>query len=318
MRDINSPELARNYGFWNEDEQRALLAARVAIAGVGGDGYQLGLKLAQQGVQNFSIADPEVFEPENTNRVPGAKQSTYGMNKAEGFRQELFDINPEAKVRIFTEGVTQDNVADFMSGATLLLDESELTKPAIGTMLARQARRQNIPNLLVMNIGFAAQATSFGPQARATFERFMGVPDGMPIDEINEAVSVDLSRCIAYIPPYLDLRTFRSVVESAGVDSDVHVPLPSIAQGVDVAAGLGGAQAFLHIVRGIKNHRPEPVWFPKVAYMDAYNVKSGVTRFPRLSHKAFLLRALAKNTAGINPRASYTLEDIQRRQSNAR
>ncbi len=41
-RTIDSPEFSRNYGFWNEDEQRALLSAHVAIAGVGGDGFQLG------------------------------------------------------------------------------------------------------------------------------------------------------------------------------------------------------------------------------------------------------------------------------------
>ena len=108
MNSVNAPEYARNYGFWNEDEQRAIMAARVAIAGVGGDGFQMGLKLARMGVQTFDIADPEVFEPENANRVPGATTETYGLRKADVFADEVHKINPDADVRIFTDGVTED------------------------------------------------------------------------------------------------------------------------------------------------------------------------------------------------------------------
>lgn len=304
MQSINSPEFSRNYGFWNEDEQRALMGARVAIAGVGGDGFQLGKKLAMNGVGTFDIADPEVFEPENANRVPGATTETYGQNKAEVFRNEVLKINPDADVRIYTDGVTEDNVEDFVSRATLVYDESELRYLHIGTAVARAARKRGIPDVLVMNVGFAAQVTSFHPDSKHTFERMMGFSDDMPLDEVKEQ-ELDLSRCLPYLPPYADLKTLEAVQEGA--------PLPSIAQGVDVASALGSSQGFLHIVRNANNRRPEPIWAPHMGYMDAYNLKSGITAHPRISHYRTLGMALIRQQLGKSPDASYTEEDRSRR-----
>lgn len=310
-RTISSPEYSRNYGFWSEDEQRALLAARVAIAGVGGDGFQLGLKLARMGVARFSIADPEVFEPENVNRVEGAAQSSLGRNKADVFRERVLDINPEAEVETFLAGVDEDNVEPFMRGASLVLDESELTRPEIGTLVARQARAQRIPDLLVMNVGFAAQVTSFAPESSWTFERFMGFAPETPLDEIAEA-GVDLTRCLPYIPAYTDLRSLQAVLGENGAPP---AALPSISIGVDIASGIGCAQAFLHLTSGVANRRRSPVFAPRVAYTDAYRLRTRILRAGRPSHLRHLLHAAARQKLGRNPLGSYTLADIASRRS---
>ncbi|MFZ1484292.1 MAG: ThiF family adenylyltransferase [Candidatus Saccharimonadales bacterium] len=304
MRDINSPEFHRNYGFWNEGEQQALLDAHVAIAGVGGDGYQLGLKLARMGVRNLTVADPEVFEPENSNRVPGATEKTYGTPKVEAFIHDVLEIDSGANITVFRDGVTEDNIEDFLKDATLCFDESELTHLQIGTGLAREARRRGIPNIMIMNVGFAAQGTSFHPNSKHTFERLMGVPDGMPLDEVKD-MEVDFSRCLPYIPNYGDLRTLQSIQDGAS--------LASIAQGVDVASAIGASEAFLHIVAGNGNHRRNPTWAPRIRWMDAMNNKSGVARFPRVSHYQHLGVAVARNLVGTFPKASYTQQDIERR-----
>ncbi|MFT4231172.1 MAG: ThiF family adenylyltransferase [Leucobacter sp.] len=311
---LSSPEYSRNYGFWSEDEQRALLSAKVAIAGVGGDGFQLGLKLARMGVARFSIADPEVFEPENANRVEGAASSSFGRGKAETFRERVLDINPDAEVDVFFDGVTRDNIEPFMHGASLVLDESELTKPEIGSLIARRARTQGIPDLLVMNVGFAAQVTSFAPDSAWTFERFMGFSPETPLDEIAEA-GVDLARCLPYIPAYTDLRSLQAVL---GEDGTQPAPLPSISIGVDIASGIGCAQAFLHLTAGVSNRRRSPVWAPRVAYTDAYRLRTRVVRAGRFSHVRHLLIAAARQKLGRNPLGSYTLADIERRAGTRR
>lgn len=310
-RSIASPEFSRNYGFWSEDEQRALLRSRVAIAGVGGDGFQLGLKLARMGVASFSIADPEVFEPENVNRVEGATAASCGRNKAEVFRERVLDINPEAEVSVHLDGVTPDNIESFMQGASLVLDESELTKPEIGTLIARRARAQGIPDLLVMNVGFAAQVTSFAPRSSWTFERFMGFAAETPLDEIAEA-GVDLARCLPYIPAYTDLRSLQAVL---GEDGAPPAPLPSISAGVDLASAIGSTQAFLHLTAGVANHRRSPVWAPRVAYTDAYRLRTRIVRAGRAAHVRHLLLAAGRQKLGINPLGSYTLADIVRRRA---
>lgn len=294
----------RNYGFWNEAEQLRLGNAKIAIAGVGGDGFQLGLKLAMMGVRNFSIADPEVFEIENSNRVVGASSSHIGKNKAEVFREMVTDMRPDAKVNVYTDGVNEDNVKEFMHGSNLVLDESELTHLELGTMIARTARGERIPDLLVMNIGFAAIATSFHPESVKNFEHIMGVPQGAPLDEVAD-MDVDFSRCLPYLPRYGDLRTLEAVKGGA--------PLPSISPGVDVASAIGSTEAFLHLTSGAGNRRRQPTWSPKFRYMDSYTGESGVIRTPRLAYYMGLAAVIGRSMFGLNSDASYSEQERELR-----
>lgn len=305
MNTISSPQLSRNYGFWNEAEQQKLLDSRVAIAGVGGDGFQLGLKLAQMGVSKFTIADPEVFEPENTNRVLGATVKAYGRKKVDIFVERVKEINPNAEIRVYDQGINEDNIEEFMNDADLVLDESELNYLHIGTMIAREARKRGIPELLVMNVGFAAQAISFKADSKQTFESVMGIPKNATLDEIKN-LNVDFSRCLPTLPRYGDMNTLLEVQKGAS--------LPSISAGVDAACALGSTQAFLHLVRGVNNHRPEPVWAPHFAYMDAYDLSAGVVRAPRLKYRRHGLEMAIKTKLGLNPKSSYTASERSKRQ----
>lgn len=291
------PEFARNYGFWNIQEQIALSDATVALGGAGGDGFQLGLKLAMMGVSRFSIADPEVFDIENSNRVLGATAANLSRNKAEVLAEMIHGLPGEKRhVEVFTEGVTVDNIAEFMHGADLLIDETELTYPHIGTALAREARKNGIPNLFVMNIGFAAVATSFDPNSKYTFERMMGLPGDAPLDEIAQ-MEVDFSRCLPYIPEYGDLDTLLAVQNGAS--------LPSISPGVDAASAIGSTEAFLHLTGKVGNKRKKPTFAPKFRYMDAYNGRSGTVRSARLGYYAGALVMAARSRLNMNPRADY-------------
>lgn len=305
MKNINNNrEYERNYGFWNETEQECLAKSKVAIAGAGGDGFQLGYKLAMMGVRNFSIADPETFEVENSNRVIGATSDNIGVNKAEVFKKMVLNMRPDACVETYQEGVTPYNVKDFMRGSDLVIDESELTHLEIGANIARAARAEKIPNMIVMNLGFAALATSLNHSSGKTFEDVMGIPKGMPLDEIAD-LDVDFSRVLAYIPKYGDIRTLMSVKEGYS--------LPSISQGVDVASALGTTEAFLHLTSSVNNHRRQPTWAPKFRYLDAYSCEGGVIRFPRISYYLGAIALAVRCGIGINPLASYTKDDLDRR-----
>lgn len=291
---------SRNYGFWNEAEQQLICDSHVSIAGVGGDGFQLGQNLVRMGVQNFSIADPEDFERENANRVPGAIVRNYGRNKAVVFEEMAKEINPNVKIDIYREGVNELNVNSFMEKATLLIDESEIRYFHIGIMLARAARMFNIPNMTVMNIGFAGLATSFDPQPKnghATLESLMGISDNASLDDIKN-MKANLDCFLPYIPGYGDIEVLKAVNEGA--------PLPSIIQGVNIAAGLGATQAFLHIVKPANNNRPEPTWASHFVFSDSYNNSAGVIEAPIMSHYLGLARAAGRSALGINPHASYS------------
>jgi hypothetical protein len=298
------PAFSRNFGFYSDEEQRLLAAATVAIAGVGGDGFQLAYKLAMNGVGTLKVADPEAFAVENANRVFAATKQHIGKSKAKVFKQMVSQLPLPPKVVVFEEGVTPENIDTFLENVDLLIDESELTYLHIGTLLARKAREKGIPQLLVMNVGFAGVATSFQPAGGKTFEEIMGIPHGATLKEIA-AMKVDFGRVLPYLPPYGDETTLREVQSGA--------PLPSISQGVDVASAIGSTEAFLHLTAAAHNHRRQPTWAPKFRYMDAYTNKSGVIRMPRYSYTVKGLKMIARSRMGLNPMAAYAKNERTKR-----
>lgn len=291
------PEYWRNLGFWRRSEQQLMRESTIVVAGAGGDGYDLTLAIAMMaGPKEIRIADPETFVAENSNRVAWAHSDTYGRLKVDALQESIAKIRPDTRVVTFPEGVTVDNADQFVAGADLVLDESELRYLHVGTALARSARRHGVPNLLVMNIGFGAIATSFAPNSRYTFERMMGLPADVSLDEAATR-EADLARCVPYVPPYGDLDTFRATVAGA--------PLPSVVQGVKAAVSLGATEALLHLTRRDGNRRRTPVFAPYWAYTDPMTLRSGRIRFARARHWAGVAVLTGRSILGLNSRASY-------------
>ena len=302
MRSLTSPEIYRNMGFWNDATQRALCESRVGIAGLGGAGYLVGIEAARIGVQRFSIADPEDFEPVNSNRVLAVGSDTIGKNRADVFLEELHRINPEAEVRSYSDGVTTENVRDFMRGTDAVLDATELSMPQLGTMICREARRIGVPVVNVEYVGYAGQGTSFRPEAKMTFERFMGIDGGedAPLDEVAEQ-ELDPSRYLAYLPPYGDVKTLAAVREGAS--------LPSNMIGAGVAAQIAVAEMVKHIRERVGVRGAKPVAAPEVRWYDAYTNASGSTRHPRVSYYRHLAVVVMNNAVKRHEPASYTKEE---------
>lgn len=288
-----APEFTRNLGFMSSAEQEKLNNATVAIAGAGGDGGMLAVQLARMGVGELRLADPDPFEAENINRQACCTVDTVDMNKAVAVGNYIDRINPDIKVSTFTDGVTEANIDTFIEGADLVIDETEFTLHGLGVMIARAAREEGIPNLMAMNIGFGTTVTSFDPKGK-TFESLLGLNEKAPLDEIA-AQEVDLSRWLAYLPPYADMAMFKRV--AAGEES-----APSVAPGVAIAAGTAAVQAFLHLTKDVGNNRPDPVYAPRVRMLDAYTGESRDIRNPLLSHYKYLAKMVVKNTLKRTPR----------------
>lgn len=286
----------RNLGFFTENEQCILSESTVSIAGAGGDGGMLAVQLARMGVQDFRLADPDPFEIENINRQAVCTGKTIGTNKAEAVAAYIQEINPAARVSLFTDGITEENTPEFVRGADLVIDETEYTMHSLGIMLAREARMNNLPVLTAMNIGFGAVVTTFQPQGR-TLEKILGFRDDEPLDEIKEQ-PVSLDRWLPFLPKYVDLKAFSKVANG-------EKSVPSIAPGVAVAAGLGATQGFLNLVSSSKNHRPRPVQAPKAVVMDAMTMQAKEVRFGKRSYYRHLSSVVVRNMLKVNPKTSY-------------
>lgn len=81
-----------------------LVAARVAVFGIGGVGGYTAEALARSGVGAIDLIDPDRVAESNLNRQIYALHSTLGRYKTEVARERINDINPVCKVtehRIF-------------------------------------------------------------------------------------------------------------------------------------------------------------------------------------------------------------------------
>lgn len=283
----------RNLGWLSRAEHDRLSESVVAIAGAGGDGGALAVQLARLGVMNFRLADPDPFEVENLNRQEGATYRTIGKNKAEVIADIIKEIQPHANVDLFTDGVTPDNIAKFVEGSDLVIDETEYTMPDIGVMIARESRKNNLPVLMALNVGFGSYVTSFDPNG-VSFEKYFGLSEDMPLEEIAKQ-DVPLSKWIPHIPSYADMNIFGKIAKG-------EVSAPTAIPGVGIAASHAAVQAIAHLVKDISPARAEYIKFaPRGRSIDiidgVHDVRYPSLHFGKSALVAYVRTRMKKNVS---------------------
>ncbi len=120
----------RNIGVWTEAFQERLWRARVGIAGSGAAGEGLSDLLARMGVGSIKIADPDRFERTNINRQIDASEQTLGRKKVDVAAERIRGINPDIEVVTYDEGVTAENIGDFLDGCDFVHEAIDYSAPA--------------------------------------------------------------------------------------------------------------------------------------------------------------------------------------------
>ena len=190
--DFYRQAFARNLGIIGDAEQEVLRGARVAVLGLGGVGGVHAATLARVGIGAFSLADPDTFETANLNRQYGAAIATLGRNKTDVMSERVRDINPEADVRGFADGVNAGNVDRFLEGADLLVDGIDFFAIELRRLVYRRARELGMPVVTSGPIGFGATLHVFLPGAMS-FDEYFGLRDGMPVVEMLAAFAVGVA-----------------------------------------------------------------------------------------------------------------------------
>ncbi|MFW6066847.1 MAG: Rv1355c family protein [Myxococcota bacterium] len=139
---------SRNRNKITFEEQERLRSLKLGIAGLSvGQATAVTLALEEIGGE-FRLADFDALELSNMNRLRTGVHNL-GVPKAALTAREIFEINPFARVRLFSDGVTDDNIADFLSGGgnlDLLFEECDGLEMKI--RLRERARELGIPVLM--------------------------------------------------------------------------------------------------------------------------------------------------------------------------
>lgn len=174
---------SRNLGWLTADEQQRLRGATLAIAGLGGVGGSHLLTLTRLGVGGFHLADFDQFELANFNRQAGARTDSIGQPKLDTLVAMALAINPELRIRTFSNGITNSNIDAFISGCELYVDGLDFFVLALRRQLFMACHRQGLPAITAAPLGMGAALLCFMP-GQMSFDDYFGF-DG---DEQGDAL----------------------------------------------------------------------------------------------------------------------------------
>lgn len=202
---------ARNKLLLTEKEQEKFRRYVVGICGLS-IGNSVALSLAYNGgCETMKLADPDIFSASNLNRV---RIPAYyiGVKKVYVAAQQIYEINPFAKLILYKDGINSRNLKDFFRGVPRLnaiIDEMDNLKMKI--IIRMIAKSEKLP---------VAMTTDNGDNAIIDVDRFDLKSQPSPFDNL----------------PNLDLET---IIKTLRVDKppsllpEARVSLSSDVVGVD-------------------------------------------------------------------------------------
>lgn len=141
----------RNRNKITAEEQARLRKVKIALAGLS-VGNAVAVTLALEGVfGELRLADFDTLDLSNMNRIRCGVHDL-GLNKAIIAARQIFEQNPYANLVLFTDGVTPDNVGEFIDGrgpgdrADIVIDECDSL--VIKLKLREEARARKLPVLM--------------------------------------------------------------------------------------------------------------------------------------------------------------------------
>ena len=226
----------------------------VAIAGCGGVGGAAAITLARLGVGGFVLADPGIFDEPDLNRQWAGSRATLGRNKAAVHEEMLRQINPNVRLRIFEEGVTEGNLDAFMESADLLVDCLDISVPlTMRTKVYKAAMAKGI---------YCVSSPIFGFGTLVLF----AAPGGMGMDQLIEQF-VEVASRESKLPQGFPDWYFLPHVEA--IERHIHTHrVPSSAIAPVMATGIISAEIALIFLRDFYPGSREPMALPNVFVVD--------------------------------------------------
>jgi molybdopterin/thiamine biosynthesis adenylyltransferase len=247
---------SRNIGWVTRQEQERLRDKRVAIAGLGGvGGYHL-LALARLGVAKFNVADFDAFDLANFNRQVGATISTLGRRKLDVLVDMVKDINPEAEMRTFSDGINRENLSTFLDDVDLYVDGLDFFAFEARSATFAQCAKSRVPAVTAAPLGMGVALLNFLPGSM-TFEDYFRLEG---LSESEQAL-----RFLLGLSPALLQRGY--LVDASRVDFSTHRG-PSTVMACNLCAGVAATEALKILLK-----RGPVLAAPRGMQFDAYRGK---------------------------------------------
>jgi len=255
MFDYNAA-FSRNIGWVTLAEQQKLRNFTVAIAGAGGVGGAHALTLARLGIGKFRLSDFDQFEVHNFNRQVGAFMSTVQQDKVTVMQRMVRDINPEAEIVCFEQGINADNVDAFLQDVDIYVDSLDFFALEARQLIFQKCHDKRIPVVTAAPLGMGCAFLCFMP-GNMSFEQYFRFNGRSREDQLIQFL-------IGLSPAMLQ----RSYLVDQGRVSFKEQRGPSTPMAVQLCAGIAGTYV-LKILLG----RGDILCAPHGLHFDAYRNK---------------------------------------------
>jgi molybdopterin/thiamine biosynthesis adenylyltransferase len=254
---IDSPDyfLNRSLPLLTNPGVEHLAKKKIVVAGCGGIGGAMALTMCRLGIGSFHLADPADFDPPDMNRQWGATGSTMGKNKAEVYRDLILDINPEAQIQVFNEGLTNDNQDEFLKEADILVDCLDAAVPyELRETMYQKARDLGIFSVVAPILGFGCFALCSSPNGMSMeflTKTFRNVKQATAFPNIFKEW---------FVPEQIDV-----IGKSLQIGK-----VPTVAVGPVIGSSLLATECIAYLLDGIIPCSRKPIVLPKVMFFDLF------------------------------------------------
>jgi molybdopterin/thiamine biosynthesis adenylyltransferase len=158
----------RNRNLITKEEQEKYYNSTIGIAGLS-VGNSCALSIVQTGGgKHIKLADPDILELTNLNRIRGSIAELTEPKVYMSARQ-IYELDPYADLTLYTEGLTEDNIKEFMDGLDVAIEEMD--NMGMKVRLREEAKERGIP---------VTMATDNGDGGLLDIERYDQTKDIVP------------------------------------------------------------------------------------------------------------------------------------------
>lgn len=186
----------RNRYLITEREQERYYGATIGVLGMSVGSHVATTIAMTGGARRIKLADPDTISGDNLNRIRTGFHNV-GLNKAVAVAREIAAMNPYAKIEAFKEGLTERNMARFLRGLDVLVEEMD--NPYLKVRVRFEARARRIPVIMAADNGDGIIADVERFDLNRTYPIMHGVLGKMRPEDLKSISPRDLPGVMAKI-----------------------------------------------------------------------------------------------------------------------
>jgi len=145
--------MSRNFPLIKKTEQRKFYDLNVGVVGLSVGSSIVKSLIYSGGAKSLKLADPDRLSLSNLNRIQ-AGIADVGLNKCVLTARQVYEVNPYAQLKLFSDGINANNINDFFVGnprLDLVIDAAD--DLIVKFNLRLMARAYRIPLLMTTDNG---------------------------------------------------------------------------------------------------------------------------------------------------------------------